>query len=231
MSQSGDGSDADAEADAKAPPKASEPGSAAAAAPEPISPPDRASQSLIDLHAQPTYPDDGPLSRALRKLDGWIGVGEQALLFGVLALVVVTASANAIIEKITERGLWWSYDVVRGGTFAVAMMGAAFATHQQRHLAMDLVSRRLPPRARLALTSLLLAFTMLICVVLLRSGLHQISAAGDETGRHLLEAKQISAFLPLGAAMIIVHAALHLIINIDYLVRGKLLPERARTGH
>ena len=37
--------------------------------------------------------------------------------------------------------------------------------------------------------------------------------------------------MPLAAAMIILHCALHLVIDAEYLVRGKLPPERARSGH
>jgi TRAP-type C4-dicarboxylate transport system permease small subunit len=194
-------------------------------------PPQRPSQSLLDINAPLTFPDDSALSGFIRKLDNYIGIGEQAILFAILAMVVLTASANAIIEKATEQGLWWSYDVIRGGTFAVAMMGAAFATHQSRHLAMDLISRSLPRRARLVLQCILELFTIVICCVLARSGLHQLDFAGDETGRHLLEAKQIAMFLPVGAGLIILHSFLHLLIDIDYLARGKLLPERARSGH
>ncbi len=195
--------------------------------------PTRPSASALDpLVAGPlTYPDDGPAAQALRKIDNILGMIEQGLLFGILFIVVLAASAHAIKEKISDQGIWWSYDVVRGGTFVLAMIGAAFATHQSRHLAMDLISRRLPPRGRLVLQSLLELFTIAICVVLARSGMHQVSAAGKETGRHLIEASHVAMFLPIGAALIIVHAALHLIINLDYLRRGKLLPERARSGH
>lgn len=184
------------------------------------------------LHAGPmAFPDDGPAAQWLRRIDHALGSAEQGVLFAVLFIVVLTASAHAIVEKITDHGIWWSYDVVRGGTFVLAMIGAAFATHQSRHLAMDLISRRMQPRSRLVLQSLLEVFTIAICTVLARSGLHQVSAAGKETGRHLIEAANVAMFLPVGAALIMVHAALHLIINLDYLRRGKLLPERARSGH
>jgi len=191
----------------------------------------RPSQSLLDLAAPPSFPDDGSVSGRLRLVDKYLGIAEQALLFATLAVVVLVASSHAIIEKATEHGLWWSYDVIRAGTFTVAMIGAAFATHQQRHLAMDLISRRLPPRARLVLAAVLEAFTIAIALLLVKSGLHQVTSAGDETGRHLLESKHVAKFLPLGAGLIAVHAALHLFIDIDYLRRGKVMPERARSGH
>ena len=59
------------------------------------------------------------------------------------------------------------------------MLGAAFATHQQRLLAMDLVSRRLPPRGRLVLGVVLKLFTIAICVVLVS---HRLDHAGPAQG-------------------------------------------------
>ena len=120
--------------------------------------------------------------------------------------------------------------MVRGGTFTIAMFAAAFATHQQRHLAMDLVSRRLTPRNRLILGALLKVFTIVIALILFRSGLHQRDHVGG-TGDEFVSDKTIVTMLPIGAALIILHSFLHIVIDIDYLVRGKLPPERARSGH
>jgi TRAP-type C4-dicarboxylate transport system permease small subunit len=190
-------------------------------------------KSMLELTTQPevAYPDDGATSGKLRMIDRYLGIGEQGVLFGILAIIVLTGSAHAIIEKATHKGLWWSFDVIRGGTFAIAMIGAAYATQQMRHLAMDLVSRKLPPVYRLILSAVLELFTIGICVLLAKSGLHQVDAVGKETGRHLFEASTIASCLPLGAALISVHAALHLVIDIDYLIRGKTMPERMRSGH
>ncbi|HZJ64809.1 MAG TPA: hypothetical protein VFD36_14950, partial [Kofleriaceae bacterium] len=37
--------------------------------------------------------------------------------------------------------------------------------------------------------------------------------------------------MPAGASLIILHTLLHMVIDIDYLVRGKTPPERMRSGH
>ena len=192
----------------------------------------RSSAVSIDALAQPTtFPDDGPLSANIRKLDHLIGLAEQAALFAILVIVIVVASTHAIKEKITHLGLWWSADVIRGGTFSLGMIGAAYATQQQRHLAMDLLSKKIPPRYRLLLAGAIEIFTMAVCAMLIYSGWRQIDAAGTETGRHLFQAKSIVVFLPIGAGLIAFHAFLHLIIHLDYFARGKVPPERARSGH
>lgn len=181
--------------------------------------------------AQPAFPDDGPLSHNVRAVDGWLGNIEQVLLFALLAAVVLTAASAALSDKLFHHALgrWW-FDVVRGGTFSIAMMGAVFATHQQRHLAMDLISRKLSPRGRLILGIILKLFTIAIAIILYRSGMHQREHVGG-SAEQLVSDKTVVTMLPIGAALIILHSVLHIIIDVDYLARGKTPPEKARTGH
>jgi TRAP-type C4-dicarboxylate transport system permease small subunit len=178
------------------------------------------------------HPDDGRLSHWLRRLDHVLGSAEQAVLFVLLGAVVVTAAAAALSDKLFGHALgrWW-FDVVRGGTFSVAMIGAVFASHQRRHLAMDLVSRRLPPRGRLALRIALALFTIFVAALLVRSGLHQLETVGEESGDHVISTRNIVMCLPLGGGLIAVHTLLHMLIDIDYLARGKAPPEPIRSAH
>ena len=186
------------------------------------------------LHAggAPAFPDDGPVSGWLRKADHALGVAEQAVLFVLLGAVVLTAAAAALSDRLLgiRLGRWW-FDIVRGGTFSVAMIGAVFASHQQRHLSMDLVSRRLPPRGRLVLRVILALFTVSVAALLVRSGLHQLDTVGEEGGEHLISTHTIVTFMPIGAVLIIIHTLLHMVIDLDYLARKKTPPVRMRSGH
>jgi TRAP-type C4-dicarboxylate transport system permease small subunit len=194
-------------------------------------PPVRPSVEAIDLIAPMHYPDDGNFSGLVRKLDGALGTAEQAALFALLAAIVLVAATAALSDKILHApiGRWW-FVVVRGGTFSIAMIGAAFATQQQRHLAMDLVSRQLSPRGRLILGLVLKLFVIAICILLFKSGLHQRDTVGESAEQFVSDKTVVSA-MPLGAALIIIHSLFHFAIEVDYLARGKLLPERARSGH
>jgi TRAP-type C4-dicarboxylate transport system permease small subunit len=181
--------------------------------------------------APPQFPDDGPAARFIRNMDNMLGMIEQIALFALLAAVVLTAAGAALSDKLFHHplGRWW-FTVVRGGTFTIAMMGAVFATHQQRHLAMDLISRKIPPRARLVLGILLKLFTIAIAVLLFRSGLHQREHVGGGVEEFISD-KNVVTMMPIGAALIILHSVLHIIIDAEYLARGKTPPEKARTGH
>ena len=187
--------------------------------------------------AESNFPDDGKLAQWVRSADQALGAIEQAIVFSLLAVVVLVAFSAALSDKIANDplGRWWHY-IVRGGTFSIAMFGAAYATFQHRHLAMDLVSRRLTPRSRLILGLVLKLFTIAVCGLLFRSGLTQRQAVGGTEslsvfGLFTINDADIVTTMPIAAAAIIVHCVFHIVIDAEYLVRGKLPPERARSGH
>ena len=193
-------------------------------------PPARASH--LDLGGVLAYPDDGPLSRIVRRLDNRLGLAEQVVLVALLACVVLTAAGHALLDRFAHIQLSFKDDVIRGGTFAMAMLGAAFASHQARHLSMDLVSRRLSARARLFLKVILALFVIGIVALFIRSGFHII--AQERTFKaedHLISSVRIAYLIPLGGALIILHTILHTIIDVDYIVRRKTPPERMRSAH
>jgi TRAP-type C4-dicarboxylate transport system permease small subunit len=183
----------------------------------------------LDLGAPLTYPDDGPLSGFARRIDTWIGRAEQVVLVAIFVIVVLTAASHALLDRLADYRLEFKDHVIRAGTFAMAMLGAAFASHQARHLSMDLVSRRLSPRARLFLKVALAAFTITVVAIVVRSGLHLIDREKYED--ELLSTRRVGYLIPLGGGLIILHTILHAIIDIDYIVRRKTPPERMRSAH
>ncbi len=185
--------------------------------------------SHLELGGHLAYPDDGRLSRIVRLIDTWLGRAEQVVLVALLAAVVLTAASHALLDRFAGLRIELKEQIVRAGTFAIAMLGAAFATHQGRHLSMDLVSRRLSPHARLVLKVILALFTIAIVGVLVKSGLHLIGREKHE--EQLLSTRRIAYLIPIGGALIILHTILHTIIDIDYLARRKTPPERMRSAH
>jgi hypothetical protein len=73
--------------------------------------------------------------------------------------------------------------------------------------------------------------TVAIVGLLVRSGMHQIGAAGQGGGDQLISDEAIVTLIPIGAVLIIAHTLLHMVIDLDYLARGKTPPERARSAH
>ncbi len=189
-------------------------------------------KSSLDLRAPITYPDDGALAANVRKLDNWIGVAEQIVLVTIMLAVVLTAASHALLDRFAHIQVPFKDDVIRAGTFAIAMIAGAFASHQAKHLSMDLVSRRMAPRTRLFLKVVLSLFVIFMVVLFIRSGFHNITneqqfAAEDK----LISRVRIAWLIPIGGFMIILHTVLHTIIDVDYILRRKTPPERMRSGH
>lgn len=184
------------------------------------------------LHGPDAYPDDGPFAGKLRKVDHYAGLFEQVALFVVFGCVVFAGAAQAVSTKLLGKSLLWSFDIVRAGTFMIALVGAAFASHQMRHLSMDVVSRFVSPRKRLALRVMLGLFTIFAALLLFRSGMRLYELVGAEGGHQgAIPMDLVALMIPLGAGLIIFHTLLRILIDADYLRRGKLPPEKAPTGH
>ena len=178
-----------------------------------------------------SYPDDGPLSSTLRTVDHYAGVVLQVALFGLLATVVLVGAAQAFATKAFKHSFPWSFDVIRAGTFTIAMLAAAFASQQARHLTMDLVSRKVAPKTRQIIRIVLGLFTIGATSLLLASGLRLREKVAEEGGSHTIPPELSAAMIPIACALIIFHTALHVAIELDYLRRGKQTPEQAPSGH
>lgn len=199
--------------------------------PEP--PKDDPEPAPVDLHAPLTYPDDGPFSAQVRKLDNLIGKGEQVVLVFILTMIVLFGASHALLDKIAHIHVPYKDDVIKSGTFAIAMLGGAFASHQMKHLSMDLLSRRFSPRNRLFLRITLSLFVIFVLVLLIKSGLANIENEKqfNQGGDYLVSRVKVAWLIPIGAGLMILHAVLHIIIDADYIKRGVVPPERMRSGH
>lgn len=187
--------------------------------------------SSFELDAPPTYPDDGPISAGIRKLDKYVGTAELLTLLAILAAMVVFVAVNTITVRLLDFQIHMKEEIVHGGTFTMAMIGAAYAAQQARHLAMDLVSRRLSARGRLVLKVLLGLFTIMVLLIVVRAGYVNATLKKEDSAAVLFTPTSIAWTIPIGASIVILHVILHMIIDIDYLVRGKTPPERMRSGH
>lgn len=189
--------------------------------------------AAADPHAPPSYPDDGPFSAKVRAIDALVGKGEQIALVFMLLMVVLFGASHALLDKIAHIHVPYKDDVIKSGTFAIAMIGGAFASHQMKHLSMDLLSRRFSPRNRLFLRITLSLFVVFVLVLLIKSGLANIENEKQfqQGGEYLVSRVKVAWLIPIGAVLMIFHAVLHIIIDVDYIARGKVPPERMRSGH
>jgi TRAP-type C4-dicarboxylate transport system permease small subunit len=71
-----------------------------------------------------------------------------------------------VLRNVFSIGLVWADGLVRLGILWLALVGAVAASRDRRHIAIDVVSRMLPPRAQAAVSVVRNTFTAAVCALL-----------------------------------------------------------------
>jgi TRAP-type C4-dicarboxylate transport system permease small subunit len=177
-------------------------------------------------------PDEPAAARALRRIDGALGLVEVGLLILFLAILIGTAVYQVIADQLLGNRETWPYELIRYGVFAVAMSGGALAAQRQGMFNMDLVTRKFGPRLRSILRIATAVLVAALCFQVVRSGLDLRS--GQE---QLIEAYELISparaygLLVAGFSLIALHFLLHGAIEVIYLAGGRLPPEPPHGGH
>ncbi len=97
----------------------------------------------------------------LRRLDEGLARGEALLAAALLLAMVVLAALQALLRNAANLGFGWANTALgaltdvdpflQKGTLWLAFLGASLATHTDRHIAIDVLPRLLPRRARAVL--------------------------------------------------------------------------------
>ena len=163
---------------------------------------------------------------ALRVFDRALGIAEQAVLCGLLIALIGTAVYSAIMGNLFNKSVDWSQEVIRYSVFFIAMIGAALAGQRQRMITMDIVTRMLTDRTRAYLRVGVAALVIIVCYLLYEGGMQSRGNEAQFTqSDDLISVANGIMALPIGAALIAVHYAIHLIIDVRYLAAGRIPPQ------
>jgi TRAP-type C4-dicarboxylate transport system permease small subunit len=88
---------------------------------------------------------------------------EDALLIGLLGLMIVLASSQIVLRNALDFGFVWGDELLRILVLWVAMTGAVAASRTDRHIMIDVFSRFLPKRINSALKVMTDMFTSIVC--------------------------------------------------------------------
>jgi TRAP-type C4-dicarboxylate transport system permease small subunit len=183
----------------------------------------------------PPYParEEEPSSvLLLRRVDHAFGLAETALLVVWLVGLVGVGVYQLVASHIFDKNETWPYELVRYSVFFIAMTAAALAAQRQRMIHMDVVTRMLAPRTRALLRILTGLFVIAVCLLLFQAGMDlRATPSAQNLPYSYIPASTGYLALPLGAALIAFHFALHTIIEVLYLAGGKVAPEPEAGAH
>lgn len=177
------------------------------------------------MSAGPVNRDDpgGGLQRGIRALHGL----EDLLLALMLGAMVLIAAAQILLRNLFEWNFSWGDPLTRLLVLWVGLLGALAATRQNRHIAIDLVTHLLRPRARAAVQAINSLFAAVVCgVVAWYAGVFILEERGLG-GTSLLGLPDwlLHAVIPLGFGLIALRYALHTLLRLHAATTGAGLEE------
>ena len=90
---------------------------------------------------------------------------EDAILVGLLLLMIGMAVTQIFLRNLFGAGIVWSDVMVRILVLWVGLIGAMVASRQDNHIAIDILNRYLPERAKIYTNFVIKLFTALICTI------------------------------------------------------------------
>jgi TRAP-type C4-dicarboxylate transport system permease small subunit len=90
---------------------------------------------------------------------------EDAILVGLLLLMIVMAVLQIFLRNFFGSGIVWSEVLVRVLVLWVGLIGAMVASRQGNHINIDIMNRYLSGRAKIVVKFVVELFTALICIV------------------------------------------------------------------
>lgn len=191
------------------------------------------SQELTGLEeAAPPPADEPPLAARVRRVDEGIGRAEIGVVIIAVCMLIGVAVYQVILDKLFDERPTWPYEVVRFSVFFVAITGASLAAQRKGMFNMDLVTRKFSPRGRsyLRIATAVLVAVLLALVINTALTLRANTFSTKESHEVISNADGYLALIA-GCGLIAIHFVLHAVIEVIYLVNGKIPPDPPHGGH
>jgi TRAP-type C4-dicarboxylate transport system permease small subunit len=171
------------------------------------------------MHTQHLHPT---LARLI-KIITWT---ENALLIGMLALMVGLAAAQILFRNFLDMSIFGADQMLRLLVLWVAFLGAVAASREGKHIHVDAIARWLPNRIKPGVVALTDLFTLAVCLVLAWQALRFIQSAriSDEMAFGALPVWIAALILPLGFTLIALRYGLRFFHHVQQ-ARGREVAE------
>lgn len=113
--------------------------------------------------------------RAIKAIDRALSHLEEAFVVLSLSSMVVVAFIQVILRNVFSTGLTWADELLRHLVLWTGFIAGSLATREGRHIAIDIMSRMLPPAAKRANDVLVSAGALAFCVFLFKASWYFVS--------------------------------------------------------
>lgn len=129
---------------------------------------------------------------------------ENSVLVGVLSAMILLAGLQILLRNFVGAGFSWADEALRLMVLWIAMIGAVAASREYRHISIDVLSRFVPPTARLWSALIIDLFTAGVSFALCWSSYEFVAQAFQFNDRLLgdLPAWPFQAVLPVAFGLI-----------------------------
>jgi TRAP-type C4-dicarboxylate transport system permease small subunit len=149
------------------------------------------------MHTQHLHPALARLVKIVTRI-------ENALLIGMLALMVGLAAAQILFRNLFDISIFGADQMLRLLVLWVAFLGAIAASREGKHIHVDAIARWLPDRVKSGVVATTDLFTLAVCLLLTWQALRFIQSA-RESGEMAFGALPVwvsASILPLGFTLI-----------------------------
>ena len=172
---------------------------------------------------EPKPPEPGPVP-FLRAIDRGLSHLEGVAVTAFLFFLIVVGVYGALKRNFAPPAPFWTDEVIRYSVFFIGLVGAALAAQSERLFNIDMFTRALGLRGKLAIRILAAAFTVYVCWHFFTGSLELRTILLDEKGE-VIDPKWGVLSLPAAALLIGAHMLLHIAIDAYYLATGQAPPD------
>jgi TRAP-type C4-dicarboxylate transport system permease small subunit len=149
----------------------------------------------------------------MHRLDRLLAGLERVAIVVLLCSLLLLGLLQIILRNVFTGGLFWADEVLRHLVLWLGFLGASLATHEQRHLRMDMLARWMPEGAQSWLDLLLNLVAASGCAILAQAAWTFVRFE-RESGAVLsvgLAVWMVQSIVPLGFALMMLRFALRML--------------------
>ncbi len=152
----------------------------------------------------------------LRALDKTLVKAETAFLVLFFAVMIVLSFSQVVLRNFFGTGFLWADPLVRHLVIWVGFMGAAIATHEERHISIDALTKFFSPRWKAIAQVLTSLFAVIVCYYLADAALVFLKDERSSGSEIFLSIPTWVALIviPSGYGLMAVHFVVKIVENV-----------------